>query len=218
MPQKTINWFGAECTLACDGRCDKAWGHTGRPKFYFDPKEPDDYESLADDELGTAPASTGTWEGGHGKPSAVPLREDEGHRMNKWCSRACERSTIAEPGEPIRLPDLSKRWFNMPWKRLASSLEHCICAAIVLRDGAIVRGRRHDDCIRAAKKWIDHRHSTGVAPAPWSPEMCREQGFVTSTGRYVDREEGLRLQLAAGIPSARPSGYRKRELFSEDLY
>jgi hypothetical protein len=48
--------------------------------------------------------------------------------------------------------------------------------------------------------------------------MGDDQGFITSRNRYVGREEALRLQLAAGIKSACPSGYRARDLFSEDLY
>ena len=43
------------------------------------------------------------------------------------------------------------------------------------------------------------------------------QGFITSKNRYVTRAEGLKLQKAAGIPSADPEGYGS-ELYSEDLY
>lgn len=50
------------------------------------------------------------------------------------------------------------------------------------------------------------------------------QGFLTTRGRFVDRKEGYRLQIAAGIPSmlegtknAR-AAYAGGELFSEDLY
>lgn len=96
--------------------------------------------------------------------------------------------------------------------------EIVICSAIRLPDGRIVRGHRHGDCIRTAIELIDHRYNIGLEPKPWNASMCRERGFISSRNRYVDREEGLRLQLAAGIPSACPSGYRQRELFSEDLY
>jgi hypothetical protein len=44
------------------------------------------------------------------------------------------------------------------------------------------------------------------------------QGFITSTNRFVDRFEGFRLQEAAGIESVAKDGYRGRQLFSEDLY
>jgi len=95
--------------------------------------------------------------------------------------------------------------------------EICICAAIRLPDGRVIRGHRHGDCIHTAAQLIDHRWRIGLEPSPWSARMCRDQGFMSSRNRYVDREEGLRLQLAAGIPSADPGGYRG-ELFSEDLY
>jgi hypothetical protein len=44
------------------------------------------------------------------------------------------------------------------------------------------------------------------------------QGFITSRNRFVTREEGYALQVAAGIPSAAAGGYRGKRLFSEDLY
>jgi hypothetical protein len=43
------------------------------------------------------------------------------------------------------------------------------------------------------------------------------QGFVTSRNRFVTREEGMKLQITAGIPSV-GGGYRGNRLFSEDLY
>jgi len=100
--------------------------------------------------------------------------------------------------------------------------EIVICAAIRLPDGRIIRGHRHGDCMHTARVLIDYRHSIGLEPAPWA-DVCNQlgpdgQGFITSTNRYVDRAEGLRLQHAAGIPSACPSGYRRGNLFSEDLY
>jgi hypothetical protein len=82
--------------------------------------------------------------------------------------------------------------------------EVCLCAAILYSDGYIVRGHRHHDCLRTA--WDDlKRRERGT------------QGFLTSRGRFVNRDEGLQLQFAAGIESAAPSGYRA-ELYSEDLY
>jgi len=114
MKQKKINWFGTECTLACDGLCNKAWGVNHRPREYFDPNEPDDMALHADGELGEAPEDPGTYEGGFAKPD--PSQVGAGEGMNKWCSRECERSTIAKPGEPIQLRDLTQRLYNQPWK------------------------------------------------------------------------------------------------------
>lgn len=109
MPIKQILWFGRHVTLACDGKCDKAWGINNRPRIDFDPDEPDDHAYLADHELGDAPTQPGTWEGGHGKPR-------DSSQMNKWCARECERSGIFEDGEAIKLHDFSTRLFNQPWK------------------------------------------------------------------------------------------------------
>lgn len=106
---KQIIWFGNHVTLACEGKCIKAWGISSRQKINFDVNDPDDYAFLADDELGDAPNQPGTWEGGHGKPS-------DPSQMNKWCARECERSGIFESGEPIVLTDYSARHYNQPWK------------------------------------------------------------------------------------------------------
>lgn len=86
--------------------------------------------------------------------------------------------------------------------------EIVICSAIMLPDGYVVRGHRHDDCIRTA---------AGI-PRYKGQILDRRQGFVTSRNRFVDRYEGLALQKAAGIKSADKSGYRAHKLFSEDLY
>lgn len=47
-----------------------------------------------------------------------------------------------------------------------------------------------------------------------------DQGFITSTGRYVNRQEGLEIAIAAGQvdPDNRKSGSASRDLFSEDLW
>lgn len=90
-----------------------------------------------------------------------------------------------------------------------SQPEIVICAAVRLSDGRIARGHRHHNCNRVIREdWLvtDPSLSDG------------EQGFMTSRNRFVGREEAMALQLSAGIPSADPSGYRSRELFSEDLY
>lgn len=106
---KQILWFDRHVTLACDGKCGKAWGLSGRPKVEFDADEPDDVAWLSDSELAEAPTCTGAWEGGFGKPH-------DPSQMNKWCARECERSGIFEAGEPIMLHDYSVRLYNQPWK------------------------------------------------------------------------------------------------------
>lgn len=45
-----------------------------------------------------------------------------------------------------------------------------------------------------------------------------ESGFLTSTGRFVDREEGLKIALASGQPMIDHPARHARLLFSEDLW
>lgn len=102
---KKVTAFGRPFVMACDGLCHKAWGINHRPVHHFVPPEEDidDYEFLADSELGIAPADPGTYEGGYGKPQA------EEERLNKWCFRECERSSRVLVGEKIELRDFSQR-------------------------------------------------------------------------------------------------------------
>lgn len=111
--KKSIVFFGQTATVACDGKCEKAWGINSRPKHYFvdEEKDPDDYEFLADGELARAPRDPGTYEGGHAKPSP------DAEKLNKWCVRECERCWMSEPGRPDATPqlrDFSKRLANKP--------------------------------------------------------------------------------------------------------
>lgn len=70
----------------------------------------------------------------------------------------------------------------------------------------IYRANRHHDCIALmARDGIDKTE-------------FGESGFITSTGRFVGRKEAFILQHKAGIESASPDGYRRDELYSEDLY
>lgn len=98
--------------------------------------------------------------------------------------------------------------------RLSAGAEHerlngpeiCICAAIRMNNGVILRGHRHDDCFNTARKYGYGEILTQG-----------KQGFVTSRNRFVSREEGAQLQQAAGIVSAH-TGQFTDFLFSEDLY
>lgn len=92
--------------------------------------------------------------------------------------------------------------------------EVCICAAWKTKEGPILRGHRHDDCVQTAIKM-------SLTPR----RGAESQGFITSANRFVDRYEAMALQKAAGIPSADliRKGYgdtalRGEILFSEDLY
>lgn len=84
--------------------------------------------------------------------------------------------------------------------------EFCICAAIKTIGGKVIYGHRHDDCIQTAMK-LGCKNLHGAT-----------QGFVTSHGRFVGREEAMIIQQNSGVPSTAIGGYRGDVLFSEDLY
>ena len=81
------------------------------------------------------------------------------------------------------------------------------CAAIREPNGRVWTGKRHNHCIKTIIQ------ATGVKQVGGQ----YEQGFVTMTGRFVNRREAYGIALKAGqIPFE--SYDPKRELFSEDLY
>lgn len=85
--------------------------------------------------------------------------------------------------------------------------EVCICAGLLLDDGRVIRGHRHDGCMQT------------LAGMHWTGRVTQEmQGFVTSRNRWVDRSEGARLQNAAGVVSVLTGKPVRLTLFSEDLY
>lgn len=82
-----------------------------------------------------------------------------------------------------------------------------IVEAAMLHNGqpwSVPRPGRHHDVVR---KLADAFPSDGP--------FTGEQGFKTSTGRFVEREEAGRIALAAGQTQALRWG---RELYSEDLW
>ena len=97
--------------------------------------------------------------------------------------------------------------------------EICICAALQMPDGYIVRGHRHDDCyitigFYKRKESQESRYDKG--------QMHQAvQGFLTTENRFVDRYEGMRLMKNSGLSSVyqgRPFEECGDMLFSEDLY
>lgn len=90
--------------------------------------------------------------------------------------------------------------------------EIVICAAVRAKDGFIYRGHRHGHAL------YKPYGLQGVPGYENERPHGDDQGFITSRNRYVNRKEALELQLAAGIKSVDPGGYRGGELYSEDLY
>ncbi len=100
--------------------------------------------------------------------------------------------------------------------------EFCICAAIQMPDGYVVRGHRHSDCLAVAGGL---RRMVRLEPYESWPRYTNDQirkapqGFVTSQGRFVERKEAAQLQLTAGIASKDiEHPYFNGECYSEDLY
>ena len=94
--------------------------------------------------------------------------------------------------------------------------EIVICAAIRW-NSRVWRGHRHGDAMQVMREELSW-NMTRKEMTKDSLNMFEDQGFVTSRKRYVTREEGRKLQDAAGIKSADKDGYRGTTLFSEDLY
>jgi len=83
-------------------------------------------------------------------------------------------------------------------------MEKIVLAAIVF-EGEIYVGRRHCEIVAYIVK------RTGAKKVPGS---C-PQGFVTSEGRFVDREEAGKIAIASGqIEKLKYSTY---QLFSEEI-
>lgn len=78
-------------------------------------------------------------------------------------------------------------------------------------DGEIIYGHRHNHCFDVVRARVGIDKESIVKA---------EQGFVTSTGRFVGRREAMDIQRVSGRPSRyREDGqYVGDVLFSEDLY
>jgi hypothetical protein len=94
------------------------------------------------------------------------------------------------------------------------SREFCVCAAVKLDDGRIIRGHRHSDCVTTVARW----QAAGEEVLNHLPIREDQQGFMTSRGRFVDRRLAMELQRA--ISDKAPKGHflQGEELISEDLY
>lgn len=74
--------------------------------------------------------------------------------------------------------------------------------------GVIVGGWRHHACLNAASSLTEGRR----------PNHRRHQGFLTATGRFVDRREAKRIAVAAGQVDPGRGLLSADELDSGDLY
>ncbi len=94
---------------------------------------------------------------------------------------------------------------------MLSKKEIIICAAIkIVSTNKIYYGHRHNNCFDAAHgelSWTLNRQEI--------MKIENIQGFVTSYGRFVDREEGM---LIAVLNNQIISNKTVGELYSEDIY
>lgn len=108
------------------------------------------------------------------------------------------------------------------------TVERILCAAIWVDTGKAEPPRRsytypstgllfcawrHGDCFTTLHAWADRLSSEERASIGEEQFAGLHQGFLTSCGRYVDREEAIKIARAAGQTNS-----TKRGLFSEDLY
>jgi hypothetical protein len=91
-------------------------------------------------------------------------------------------------------------------------METIVKAAIIVED-VIYTGWRHCFIIH------DYCKQTGKKSCPgtnWPEDEVSNQGFVTSEGRYVDRETALKIATVAKQVIVKHGC--KHELYSEDLW
>jgi len=106
--------------------------------------------------------------------------------------------------------------------------EYILCAAIYVDTGKAEPARRsyaypatglvfsawrHGDCFTTMMAWAE-RLTPEEREAIGAEQLAgRHQGFLTSKGRFVDRETASNIAVAAGQTKG-----GKTDLFSEDLY
>jgi hypothetical protein len=92
-------------------------------------------------------------------------------------------------------------------------MEKIICAA-VRYENKVWYGHRHMYAMDAQRDELSYEMSRKEMNMK---EVQRDQGFVTSEGRYVDREEGWDIAMKAGQINERDRN-SIGTLYSEDLY
>ena len=117
------------------------------------------------------------------------------------------------------------------WK-MEKNKEYILCAAIHYDDGIVYRNINYKKLgIKTGFVLCGHRHgdiismlptnSSYIGPEKAFPLAKKEigmfediQGFLTSLGRFVDREEAAKLAIACN----KCTPYFEKRLYSEDLY
>lgn len=108
--------------------------------------------------------------------------------------------------------------------------EYILCAAIWYNDGQYHKGNSCPN-VETGVVLMGHRHYNIISLMPTGRDYLKDhpernllgmdnfepiQGFVTSTGRFVDRKEGVEIAFAAGQVDEKV--LNSGRLMSEDLY
>jgi len=214
----------------CNGEdCIKCYVLTLANAVVPEPTPEDDVNYGADERTPASPApeetrtcpncgregTTGGWSAGHcpycgwaaKHPEPPPMKmnsDPEWLRKRAEAEAECESVAVGDP------TTVECAWCHgtllrkQPDPPPVSARELPACAALKFSDGLIVAGKRHDVCIKEAHRY---RSTADIAEGV--------QGFMTTRGRFVDREEGWTLAIAAGVVINRPG---VKILMSEDLY
>lgn len=86
-----------------------------------------------------------------------------------------------------------------------------ICSAIRMHDGYIIRGHRHNDCIRTAREIPRYKNEIITQ---------KQQGFMSSENEFVDRKLARRIEETNRVQEGRvfTPFHHDELLFSEDIY
>lgn len=113
-------------------------------------------------------------------------------------------------------------------------METIICAAIHydngieyhhqkiygINTGFVLAGYRHHFIVEILPTNVHFKRTdNGILEVDWDgtyPKHKTTQGFLTSTGRFVDRKGAAIIALASG--QIKRLNYSETELYSEDLY
>lgn len=112
-------------------------------------------------------------------------------------------------------------------------MEHILCAAIWVdtgkveqparsygypKTGLLFTGWRHPDCFVTLNAWASYLSKERRAEIGKEQFAGRNQGFLTSRGRFVDRREAFEIALKAKQIPEEWDEDTPKTLISEDLY
>jgi hypothetical protein len=143
----------------------------------------------------------------------VSMWGDDGHTNPQVINRAADLAgavTLGAGAVPASANDL-RAGLRTVWKPVSGEPEK-IASAATKFDGKIYEGQTHADAYQKYK--YETKKTDADAGAAYGGD-----GFITNTGRFVDREEAQRIVDSAS-PAIDPANRRtmaQRQLYSEQL-